>query len=106
LVIRVTSGAAFLAMKWVAFASRGAADPISSHGLEDVITVVAGRAEIVDGVRVAPANGRTFIRTETTAFLAASWADGILEGNLPDARLVPGLVADVSRRLRYLASMD
>jgi len=67
LVIRVASGAAFLAMKWVAFGSRGAADPMSSHDLEDVITVVAGRAKIVDDVRVAPAKVRTFVRTETTS---------------------------------------
>jgi len=106
LVIRVASGAAFLAMKWVPFASRAAADPMSSHDLEDVITVVVGRAEIVDDVRVAPANVRTFIRTETTAFLVATWADGILEGNLPDARRVPGLVDAVTRRFQQLTSMD
>jgi len=106
LVIRVASGAAFLAMKWVAFASRGAADPMSSHDLEDVITVVASRAGIVDDVRVAPAKLRAFICTETTTFLAATWADGILEGNLPDARRVPGLVDAVTRRFQQLASMD
>ncbi len=106
LVIRVASGAAFLTRKWVAFASRGAADPMSSHDLVDVITVVAGRAEIVDDVNVAPAKARTFIRTETIPFLAASWADGILEGNLPHARRVPGLVDAVIRRFQQLASMD
>jgi len=79
-------------MKWVACASRGAADPMSSHDLEDLITAMAGRAEIVDEVRGAPEPVRTFIRTETSAFLAASRADGILEGSLPDARRVPGLV--------------
>jgi len=42
LVVRIASSAAFLATKWVAFASRGAADPMSSHDLEDLITVVAG----------------------------------------------------------------
>ena len=43
LIIRVASGAAFLAMKWVAFASR----------------------------RAAPAEVWTFVRTETTVFLTA-----------------------------------
>ena len=54
LLILAASGAAFLAMKWVACASRGAADPMSSHDLEDLITAMAGRAEIVDEVRGAP----------------------------------------------------
>jgi len=40
LVVRLASSAAFLATKWVAFASRGAADPMSSHDLEDLVTVV------------------------------------------------------------------
>ena len=106
LVARVASAPAFLAMKWVAFESRGAADPMSSHDLEDLIAVVAGRAQIVDDVRAAPAAVRMFIRTETAAFLSAPWAAGILEGNLPDARRVPGLLDAVTRRFQQLVSMD
>ncbi|WP_411282206.1 hypothetical protein [Gemmatimonas sp.] len=105
LVVRVASAAAFLATKWVAFASRGAADPMSSHDLEDLVTVVAGRAEILDDVQAAPPAVRMFIRTETAAFLDAPWSAGILEGNLPDARRVPGLVDAVTRRFQQLASM-
>lgn len=106
LVVRIASPAAFLATKWVAFASRGAADPMSSHDLEDLVTVTAGRAEIIDDVRAAPAAVRMFIRTETAALLDAPWAAGILEGNLPDARRVPGLVGAVTRRFEQLASMS
>jgi len=106
LVVRIASSAAFLATKWVAFASRGAADPMSSHDLEDLITVVAGRAEIAADVRSAPPAVRQFIRHEVAAFLDAPWAAGILEGNLPDARRVPGLVSAVTRRFQQLASLD
>ena len=106
LVVRLASSAAFLATKWVAFASRGAADPMSSHDLEDLVTVVAGRAEIIDDVRAAPPDVRMFIRTETAAFLDAPWGAGILEGNLPDARRVPGLVDAVTRRFQQLASLS
>jgi hypothetical protein len=106
LVVRIASSAAFLATKWVAFASRGAADPMSSHDLEDLITVVAGRAEIAADVRNAPLAVRQFIRHEVAAFLDAPWAAGILEGNLPDARRVPGLVSAVTRRFQQLASLD
>lgn len=106
LVVRIAAPSAFLATKWVAFASRGAVDPMSSHDLEDLVTVVAGRNEIVGDVQAAPPEVRQFIGTETAAFLDAPWAAGILEGNLPDARRVPGLVDAVTRRFRQLASLD
>lgn len=106
LVVRIAASTAFLATKWVAFASRGAADPMTSHDLEDLITVVAGRSEIIDEVRAAPPAVRQFISNETSTLLAAPWADGVLEGNLPDARHVPGLIDAVTRRLQQLASLD
>lgn len=104
LVVHVASAAAFLAMKWETFASRGAADPMRSHDLEDLITVVAGRTGIVADVEAAPGEIRHFIREQTAAFLAAQWAPAILEGNLPDARRVPGLVHEVVTRFQRLAA--
>jgi hypothetical protein len=79
---------------------------MSSHDLEDLITVVAGRAQIVDEISAAPAEVRMFVRRQTTAFLEAAWAPGILEGSLPDARRVPGLVDAVIRRFQQLAAAD
>jgi hypothetical protein len=76
---------------------------MSSHDLEDLITVVAGRAGIVEEVAVAPQDIRDFIREQIAAFLAVEWAAAILEGNLPDARRVPGLVDAVVRRFRQMA---
>ena len=104
--VRIASAAAFLAMKWEAFGTRGAADPLISHDLEDVITVVAGRAEILEDVRAVPDDVRKFIRAQTSAFLATAWAPGVLEGNLPDARRVPGLANAVLARFQQLATVD
>jgi hypothetical protein len=75
---------------------------MSSHDLEDLITVVAGRAGIVEDVAAAPEEIRHFIREQTATFLAAEWAAAILEGNLPDARRVPGLVDAVVHRFRRM----
>ncbi|MDZ7630295.1 MAG: hypothetical protein U5K74_02760 [Gemmatimonadaceae bacterium] len=102
--VQIASATAFLAMKWEAFAGRGAADPMSSHDLEDLITIVAGRDGIVDDVNAAPDEVRHFIHEQTAAFLAAEWAPAILEGNLPDARRVPGLVNEVAARFQRLAA--
>ena len=104
LVVRAASSAAFLATKWEAFLARGAADPMSSHDLEDIITVVAGRSTIADEIETAKSDVKTFIRTETARFIAATWAAEVVEGNLPDARRVPGLVSAVLRRFDRLAA--
>lgn len=104
--VHIATAAAFLAMKWEAFASRGAADPMSSHDLEDLITVVAGRAGIVADVHAAPEEIRHLIRNRTAAFLAAEWAPAILEGNLPDARRVPGFMDNVLRCFQQLTAAD
>ena len=104
--VHVASAAAFLAMKWGAFASRGAADPMSSHDLEDIVSVVAGRDVVIEDVRAAPEDVRQFITAQTNAFLATASAADVLEGNLPDARRVPGLAKAVIERFRQLATLD
>ncbi len=106
LTMRLASVTAFLATKWVAFETRGAADPMSSHDLEDLITVVAGRPTVIDELREAPSDVQSFIRAHTASFLAAPWATAILEGNLPDARHVSGLADTVLRRFQRIATAD
>ncbi len=78
---------------------------MSSHDLEDLLSVVAGRTGIVEDVAAAPREIRDFIRDQTAAFLAAEWAPAILEGILPDARRVPGLVDAVARRFQRLTAV-
>jgi len=51
--ISVPSAPAYIATKWDAYLDRGEGDLLASHDLEDVIAVVAGRAEIIDEVRDA-----------------------------------------------------
>ncbi len=57
----VVSPAMFLATKLEAFNDRGKGDVYMSHDLEDIITVVDGRAEISADVVAAPAEVRAFI---------------------------------------------
>ena len=77
---------------------------MSSHDLEDIITVVAGRSTIADEIEAATRDVQNFIRTQTAKFIAAPWAAELLEGNLPDAQRVPGLVSAVLRRFDRLAA--
>ena len=52
--IRVVTAVYFCATKLEAFRRRGKGDYLSSHDLEDLISVVDGRLELVDEMQVAP----------------------------------------------------
>ncbi len=105
LVIHAISAPAFLATKWEAFRDCGADDPFLSHDLEDIITVMAGRPQVIAEVASSAADPRRFIAASTRAFLANRWANDIVAGSLPDAQRFPGFADDVVARLRALAAV-
>lgn len=102
--IRVITPEYFLATKLEAFRARGGGDVSGSHDLEDIITVVDGRVEIISEVRSASADVRTFIASEFQQLLAIrAFVDALPGFLLPDAAnqaRVPILV----ERLTALAS--
>jgi hypothetical protein len=104
LVIRATSAPAFLATKWEAYASRGDDNPIMSHDLEDIIVLVAGRSSLPDELRSAPSELRQHVAKCTGDFIRHPSFDEVVEDALPDARRFPGLVNEVTERLRVIAS--
>lgn len=103
LSIRIPSAAAFLAMKWAAFADRGRGDLFGSHDLEDIVTVVAGRECIVADVADAPAELRAYVARETGVFLESPLALDAVEGALPDARFDAAVVDRTLERFRAIA---
>ena len=80
LTLRRITPVYFIATKLEAFHGRGAGDYLTSHDLEDVITVVDGR-ELVAEVRNAPEDVRGYIQNEcgellrSEDFLNACWSD-------------------------------
>lgn len=80
--------------------SRGRSDFLSSHDLEDVLTVVDGRPSIIDELRIASDELRQFVRETVGALLSEPRFEDYL----------PGLLADSSRtnivldRLKSMAS--
>jgi hypothetical protein len=86
LQLRVITPVYFLATKLEAFRARGEGDVSGSHDLEDVVTVIDGRAEIVAEVRSAPADVRAFIAPEFRQLLAErTFVDALPGFLLPDA---------------------
>lgn len=84
--IRLVTPACFLATKLAAFGDRGRHNPIASHDLEDMITVIDGRREIVTELAAAPSELRAYIADRLSHFLARSDAAVLVAAQLmPDS---------------------
>lgn len=79
---KVVSPTLFLATKLEAFHDRGHDDYYGSHDLEDIVTLIDGRASIVRDVATAPDEIRRFISGEFTRFLQHSDFRDALPGHL------------------------
>lgn len=92
----------FLATKFEAFNDRGGRDVYLSHDLEDIVTVIDGRAELADELLRAERALRAHVVEQAQALLA--------HPELPNA--LPGIVAQpiragiVLERLQRIASPD
>lgn len=82
LEIRVVTAPIFLAMKLEAFAQRGSGDLYGSKDLEDVISVVDGRPEIVDEMGAAAVDVRTFVSESLGALVALPGYRDAVAGHL------------------------
>ncbi|MGB8437119.1 MAG: hypothetical protein WCE38_22965 [Burkholderiales bacterium] len=90
LEIRVADAPSFLATKLEAFLDRGKGDYLSSHDLEDVLSVVDGRPELVGELRAADPDVR--------AFVGATFASLLADEEFLNA--LPGLVLEGSPAMR------
>jgi predicted nucleotidyltransferase len=84
--IRVITAPYFLATKLEAFHGRGKNDFRMSHDLEDIVTVLDGRPELVDEVRLAPADLQKYLSDQFGDLLSNRDSLEALPGHLlPDA---------------------
>lgn len=95
-VLRHLSAPYFLATKFEAFKDRGRNDVFVSHDLEDIMTVVEGRAALVEEVKAAPGNARVHIASSVANLLALSAFTNAL----------PGLLSDPEREETVLARLS
>lgn len=97
LTVRVVTGPYFLATKIEAFYSRGKGDFIASHDMEDIVTLLDGRPEIVAEVRAAP--------EAVKVFLSRSFRDFLLKRDFLDS--LPGyLLPDSASQRRIPLLME
>ncbi len=69
ITVKVISAPYFLATKLEAFKDRGKEDFLASHDLEDIISVIDGRPEIIHDVSEAPNNLKQYLTHEFTALI-------------------------------------
>jgi hypothetical protein len=104
LVIRIPTAPLFLASKLEAFRGRGGGDLLGSHDLEDVITIVAGRPELVDEVDLTPDEVRRGIGDHVRSLPGDPDFFYAIDGALPDAALSPSLIPMVRSKFVELAT--
>lgn len=105
LEIRVVTAPCYIATKLAAFKGRGKGDLFGSRDLEDLISVVDGRAELVADVQADAADLRAYVRGGIKALLGTpGFLDALPGYLLPDAAS-QSRIGIVLRRLEELASM-
>ena len=104
LTIQIPTAPLYVAAKWEAFLDRGARDP-ASFDLEDAITVIAGRPEIISETAESPREVRRWLAEQIGHFLKDEQADYAIQGILGYTRLVPDITQVVTDRLRYLTEL-
>ena len=83
---RIVTPALFIATKLEAFHGRGGDDVFSSHDLEDIVTVVDGRPEIVSDVNAADQSVRAYIASEVRSLVGnPDFIEALPGFLLPDA---------------------
>jgi predicted nucleotidyltransferase len=85
LAIKLVTPPYFLATKIEAFKGRGKGDYMASHDMEDIITVLDGRREIIDEIKSSSDKLKTFLSRTFRIFLTdENFLDAIPGQLLPD----------------------
>ncbi len=85
--IRILAPELFVASKIEAFLGRGKGDFLLSHDIEDIITLIDGRVELVPEIKASENNVQEFIRHYFNEFLQKNEFQTALMGYLPFDRI-------------------
>jgi len=105
MAIRLVTAPYFLATKLDAFHNRGANDYYASHDMEDIITLIDGRPEVVEEVSNAPADVKEFLADEFERFLKNRAFLDALPGHLMPDLASQQRVPVLMERIRAVAKL-
>lgn len=103
--IRLILPPVFVATKLEALRGRGRGDYLASHDLEDIVTVVDGRAELLEEAARARAPLRRYLAQQLGGLLGSNDFLNALPGHLPGDAASQQRSPEVLRRLRGLAAL-
>lgn len=102
-MIKLVTPPLFLATKLEAFRGRGRGDFLASHDLEDIITVIDGRQELLGEVRASSSLLRAYIAQEIGALLQDREFNQAVPGHLAGDEASQTRLALIRERLRQLS---
>lgn len=105
ITIKVVSPPYFIATKIEAFKGRGNGDYASSSDIEDIITVIDGREELLDELQAAPANLKAFLAKSFSIFLKSSDFIDLFPGHLPQGLDTAAREKIALRRMMKIAEL-
>lgn len=103
--LKLVSPVAFLATKYVAFSDRGGNDYYASHDLEDFVTVVDGRGNVVAEIDRAPPKLRGYVADATRSLVAAPVFIEALTGYLPSDQASQRRLTVLQEKLKNIAAL-
>lgn len=103
--IRLIAAPLFIATKLEAFESRGKADMLLSHDMEDIITVIDGRPSILVEMNLVPSTLQEYIAEKFSALLKSDEFLSVLPAYLPGDSASQARLPLLERKLRELASL-
>ncbi len=105
LSVRLITAPVFVASKLEAFHGRGNRDYLASHDLEDLVTVIDGRPELIDEVRATDPELGDYLVKEMHALLSEPDFQMALPGHLPGDAASQARLPELIHRLRRLAQI-
>lgn len=103
--IRLITAPVFLATKFEAFSDRGKGDLLGSHDLEDIITVVDGRAELPAEIADAGSELRAYLAMRCRELIATPAFFDYLPGMIAPSETLGERIAILADRLQQIARL-
>ncbi len=95
----------FVATKLSAFRDRGGGDMFSSVDMEDVVTILDGRPELIEEVSLSPADLLSYLASEARRLLEEQHLESAIEGHLRTVLNSAARVPIVLDRIRLLTEI-
>lgn len=104
--IRLVVPPLFIATKLEAFVGRGRGDFQASHDLEDLLTVIDGRMELMSEIRAAEKDVRIYIASAIAGMLRDRAFVDAMPGHLPSDAASQARLPALVQRLQAIANLS